>query len=408
MSQAGLNDREVVVVGAGPVGLTAALAVHSHGVPVTVLEAEPKDRVRPGSRAIFFHHATLLLLEEIAPGLGYAFAEHGILWTTKRTLYRGKEVYVRRYPAPRPGELPHFTSLHQSVIERILYDACVAAGVEFRWHSPVVSITTTSAGVRLTTAGDNTWTAKYVIGADGAKSVVREGIGAQLEGPRSHDTFIVVDVEEDPENPLPIERIFHYQHPDMGGRNVLYVPFKGGWRIDLQLLSGDDVEAYRSAEGVSSWLPRVIDPKYAARVRWVSAYRFYQAVASSFTDEHCRVLLGGEAAHLFAPFGARGYNSGVPDVVLAARAIARALATPDPEQARRLISEVAEERHFAAEYNRDCAGIALDHLQGDSPYMNSKRELAASLASVIPSLGRWLDEGPYGPKVNHARMSTKY
>lgn len=408
MSLGESNNRNVVVVGAGPVGLTAALAVRSHGIPVTLIEAEPKDRVRPGSRAIFFHNATLTLLEQMKPGLGYAFAREGIIWSTKRTLFRGKEVYVRHYPAPVPGSLPHFTSLHQSVIEGILYDACLDAGVEFVWGTPVTSLATSATGVTLTTESGAVWAAKYVIGADGGRSTVRSEIGAELVGPRAHDTFVVVDVEEDKYNPLPIERIFHYQHPAMEGRNVLYVPFQGGWRIDLQLLESDDAETYGSTAGVKEWLPKVIDAKYAQRITWVSAYRFYQAVASSFTDANCRVILAGEAAHLFAPFGARGFNSGVPDVVLAARAIAKALSAVSDKEANQVVLDAAQERQFAAEYNRDCAGIALEHLQGDSPMMNSKREFAASLSSIVPSLGKWLDEGPYGPKVNHARMSTKY
>ena len=402
------KHRETLVIGAGPVGMTAALALRHAGIEVAILEAEPQDLIRPGSRAIFFHNATLRLLEEISPGLGFAFAEKGIIWGTKRTLYRGKEVYVRHYPEPAAGELPHFTSLHQSVIEGILYQACVAAGVEFGWNQPVDSLATSATGVSVVTEGGDQWSAEYVIGADGGRSVVRREIGAELVGPRSHDTFVVVDLKEDMEKPLPIERVFHYQHPAMDGRNVLYVPFQGGWRVDLQLLADDDEETYGTVTGVKQWLPRVIDKKYADRISWVSAYRFHQAVSNTFTDEHRRVLLAGEAAHLFAPFGARGFNSGVPDAVLAARAIASARRAVSHEEAERAVLAAAEERQFAAEYNRDCAAIALEHIQGNSPEMSAKRELAASLASIVPGLGKWLDEGPYGPKVNHARMSTKY
>ncbi|MDQ0191468.1 2-polyprenyl-6-methoxyphenol hydroxylase-like FAD-dependent oxidoreductase [Alicyclobacillus cycloheptanicus] len=271
-----------------------------------------------------------------------------------------------------------------------------------------MNLTTSQTGVSIGTEDGDKFSAEYVIGADGRRSAVRKEIGAELVGPRSHDTFVVVDVTEDEDHPLPIERIFHYQHPAMGGRNVLYVPFKGGWRIDLQLFEGDDEESYGTVKGVKQWIPRVIEPKYANRITWVSAYRFHQAVSSTFTDGNRRVLLAGEAAHLFAPFGARGFNSGVPDSVLAARAIAKARQAASREEAAQYVLAVAEERHFAAEYNRDCAGIALEHLQGSSPYMNAKRELAACLSSINPSLGKWLDEGPYGPKVNHARMSRKY
>lgn len=398
-------QRPVLIVGAGPVGMTAALALRSYGVPATILEAEPQGRPRPGSRAIYIHKATLTLLEQIRPNLGFTLAQNGIVWPAKRTMYRGKDVYVKRYPAPDKNELPAFSSLSQVAIEGYFYQACLDAGVEFIWNTPVKSAKTDQDGVTITTEEGTVWNAKYVIGADGSRSVIRREIGAELVGPRSNDSFLVVDVAEDPENPRPLERTFHYQHPAMGGRNVLYVPFAGGWRIDLQLLNEDNPDDYKQ---VQEWLPKVMDPKYAERITWVSTYRFYQTVSNSFTDEHRRVLLAGEAAHLFAPFGARGLNSGVPDSILSARAISKALSANHYSEAEQAIVEAAEERRFAAEYNRDCAGLALEHIQGNSPYMHSKRELAASLSPLVPRLGRWLDEGPYGPKNQHEKMSTKY
>ena len=84
-----MSDARTIVVGAGPVGLTAALALSAEGLPVTVVEAGARDRVRPGSRAIFIHGASLQLLEQIRPGLGHALNAHGLIWLTKRTLYRG-------------------------------------------------------------------------------------------------------------------------------------------------------------------------------------------------------------------------------------------------------------------------------------------------------------------------------
>src|SRR5580765_2332130 len=96
----------VVVVGAGPVGLTAALALRSLDVPVTVVEAGAQDRIRPGSRAIFIHGASMQLLEGLSPGLGHQLADHGLIWLTKRTLYRGQEIYARTYRPPKPDVLP--------------------------------------------------------------------------------------------------------------------------------------------------------------------------------------------------------------------------------------------------------------------------------------------------------------
>src|SRR6516165_3934239 len=92
------TPQEVMIIGAGPVGMAAALALHSLGRQVTLLEAEPEGRARPGSRAIFVHKASLQLLEQVSPGLGWELAAHGLVWPTKRTFWRGKEVFVRHYP----------------------------------------------------------------------------------------------------------------------------------------------------------------------------------------------------------------------------------------------------------------------------------------------------------------------
>ena len=85
----------VVVVGAGPVGLSAALALRARGQEVVLLEADPEDRERPGSRALFVHRETLALLDGMLPGLAAEITGYGQTWRTRRTLYRGREVYSR-------------------------------------------------------------------------------------------------------------------------------------------------------------------------------------------------------------------------------------------------------------------------------------------------------------------------
>src|SRR5699024_5838761 len=169
----------------------------------------------------------------------------GIVWPVIRTLYQGKEVYKRDYgvtDTKDPYNLPHFASLHQHEIEKHLYNACVEAGIKFVYGDGVEKLNITQEGVIVKTVSGNEWKTEYVIGCDGARSIVREQAGLKLEGPRTHDTFLVVDLEENMANPLPLERIFHYQHPALGGRNVMHVPFKGGWRVDLQLFANDNVE----------------------------------------------------------------------------------------------------------------------------------------------------------------------
>ena len=268
------DQSRVLVVGAGPVGLTTALALCSRGVPVTVVEAEPEDRVRPGSRALFVHRESLSALDRMRPGLGAEISRFGVVWRTRRTLFRSREVFAETFPAPGPDSLPPFTSLRQVDTERFLMDACRSAGVEFRWGARISDVTVRADSATVVTDGGERWTAPYVIAADGAHSAVRKAIGVELRGPRSSGYHVVVDVAD---RSLPVERVFHYEHPGMAGRTVLRVPFTGGFQVDLQCRDDDPPEAYGTEAAARRWLPAVVETaaRASSSVRCITCSRVW-------------------------------------------------------------------------------------------------------------------------------------
>jgi 3-(3-hydroxy-phenyl)propionate hydroxylase len=129
----------------------------------------------------------------------------------------------------------------------------------------------------------------------------------------------------------------------------------------------------------------------------VSTYRFKQVTADSFVDEHRRVLLAGDAAHLFAPFGGRGMNSGVHDADAAASAVATALRAEMDAIARREVGNYAGLREEAADWNEYASGEALEHIYSDRLLPNVKKRAAAELARVWEPAGAWLDSAHFGP-----------
>lgn len=394
-----MNPPSVLVTGAGPTGLTAALALRAVGVPTTVLEAQAADAEPPGSRAIWVHKATLTHWEMVKPGLGYRIAADGLVWPINRTYWRGRQIHVRRFAPPPPNALPPFSSVPQARTEQHLRDACAESGINILWNSQVTDVESAPDSVEVRLSSGQTHRGNYLIAADGARSVVRRALGIAHQGKVSGHPYVVVDLAEDPADPMPLERNFHYQHPAVGYRNVLCVPFTGGWRLDLQCADNDDPDDLAFGDGLRQWLCSVLPERYGDQVTWVSTYRFLQLVAERFTDPHHRVLLAGDAAHPLPPFGARGMNSGVADAIAAATAVA--------ENTTAAVEQFAQHRRSAALRNRDAAGKALRHIHASDPLTRLQRSTAALLARWLPTAGSWMDAAPFGPRTP-ASGTSKY
>jgi 3-(3-hydroxy-phenyl)propionate hydroxylase len=249
--------------------MTTALALNARGVPATILEAESEDRDRSGSRAIYVHGTTLHTLERAHPGLGENLVEEGLVWPTRRTCWRGKEVFSRTYDNPGgDGTFPHFTSVPQARTEDYMHEALDEAGIEIHWDCAVETVETSSDGVTVETSDGREWETPYLVGADGGGSTVRDEIGAEFEGDQSENSFIIADVDEidNEDEQWPLERLFRYDDPRAGGRNVMLVPFTGGWRLDIQCIDGDDPDELVSDEKMQEFVSEIMGEQYADNV----------------------------------------------------------------------------------------------------------------------------------------------
>lgn len=392
---------EAYVVGAGPVGMSTALALDARGVAVEILEAESADRERPGTRADYVHGSTLEILESVHPGLGWGLVDDGLLLPKRGTRWRGRDVYSQTFPVPDDpsalDRLPHSTRIPQTDVEDHMHAALDERDIAIHWDAPVERVDSSEDGVRVEAADGTVREAAYVVGADGGGSQVRKEVGVEMSGSQSVNSFLIIDVEEVPEDPEESALTFHYNHPDVDGRNVLTAPFQGGWRIDVTCRPADDLKEMTSDERVRDIVASTMGERYADRISWVSTYQFKQVTADRFVDEDHRVLLAGDAAHLFAPFGGRGMNSGIHDADAAGSAIASALCAETDAIAEREVENYARLREEAAEWNTHAAGEALEHIYSDDPVVNGRKIAMAELSRVFESAGAWLDRGHFGP-----------
>lgn len=152
--------------------------------------------------------------------------------------------------------------------------------------------------VVLTGEDGRVWTGTHAVAADGARSAVRGELGIPMEG-RARTASM--SSWTSPICRAPSCRWSGSSTTSTrGGRPQCDAgAVHRGFQVDLQCRDDDAQEAYGTEEAVREWLPAVVGDGYAERILWVSTYRFLRKVAASFSDPHRRVLLVGEAAHLF-------------------------------------------------------------------------------------------------------------
>ncbi len=379
LADAGAAHAPLVIVGAGPIGLAAAIDCAQHGLPVLLLDED--DTVSVGSRGLCYSQRSLEVLERL--GAGEAVLRKGVTWNTGRVFHREREVYSFEL-LPQPGhEMPGMVNLQQYYLEQYLVDrARQLPGITLCWKNKVVGIESGEHGARLRVQGpqgDYTLLADWVVAADGARSPLRKMLGLDAEGKVFHDRFLIADVSMQAQ--FPAERWFWFDPPFHPGQSVLlHRQADEVWRIDFQLGAQADPEFERQPERVIPRIRAMLDHQGYRDVEfaleWVSVYTFQCRRMRSLRAS--RVLFAGDAAHQVSPFGARGANSGLQDVDNLAWKLALVMRGEAPE---RLLDSYDAERSAAADENIGNSTRATDFITPKTAAARRYREATLQLAS---------------------------
>lgn len=306
--------RKVVVVGAGPVGLAAAIDLVQQGGEVVVLD--DNDRVSFGSRAICFAKRPLEILDRL--GCGEPMVQKGVQWNVGKVFFDDRQVYEFNLLPEDGHRRPAFINLQQYYFEEYLVDRvrelqAEGAPIELRGGNKVLNVEEKGDHVALTVdtpEGAYALEADWLIACDGAGSPIRQMMGLDFVGRVFEDNFLIADVIMDAD--FPTERWFWFDPPFNRGQSaLLHKQPDGVWRIDLQLGWDIDKEEEKKPENVIPRLKAMLGDEVKFDLEWVSIYTFQCRRMEKF--RHGRVIFAGDSAHQVSPFGARGANSGLQD-----------------------------------------------------------------------------------------------
>jgi 3-(3-hydroxy-phenyl)propionate hydroxylase len=395
-----MAEYPVVVIGAGPVGLSLAIDLAQRGQGVVLLD--DTDRIGEGSRAICFSKRSLEFWDRL--GIGQRMVDKGVVWSVGRIFHGTSQLYQFDLLPEQGHKRPAFINLQQFYAEGYLVDRVQElAGVDLRWRNKVIALEQRNDHAILTVEtpdGPYRIGANYVVACDGARSSLRQMVGAQFAGKVFEDQFLIADVRMAAE--FPTERWFWFDPPFHAGRSaLLHKQPDDIWRIDLQLNPDADPVAEKKPENVRPRIARMLGhDKFD--FEWISLYKFQCRRMDDFI--HGRVIFAGDAAHQVSPFGARGANSGLEDAENLAWKLDRVLRKVSPDG---LLESYHVERSTAADENIRESTRSTDFMAPATRQEARLRKAVLSLARETEFGKRMINGGRLSvPSIYHSPLST--
>jgi 3-(3-hydroxy-phenyl)propionate hydroxylase len=342
----------VVIVGGGPVGMTAATALADAGVPVVLVEATPT--VQTDWRASTFHPPTLELLAEL--GVADQMRAEGL--AVPRYQFRDRaDGLVAEFDyglLTDETPFPFRLQLNQQRLVRILADRLAARGdVPVRFGARAVALRQHQDGVTVrveTDRGTEEIEGSFVIGADGARSTVRSLIGVRFEGFTYEQRFVIASTSADLGELLPgIADVNYVADPEEW---IFLLRTPESWRAVYPVPADRSVEEATDPVSIQAHLQGIAANPTGYPIDDFQIYNVHQRVATTFRAD--RVVLVGDAAHVNSPLGGVGLNSGIHDAFDVARRIARLV--PDPAG---IDAELDE-------FDRVRRQVAVEYVQADT------------------------------------------
>src|ERR1700682_2931827 len=390
----------VVVVGAGPVGLSLAIDLAQRGQSVVLLD--DADRIGEGSRSICFSKRSLEFWDRL--GVGSRMVDKGVVWSVGKIFHGASQLYQFNLLPEQGHKRPAFINLQQFYAEAYLVDRVQElAAIDLRWRNKVIGLEQRNDHAVLTIEtpeGAYRIRANYVVACDGARSSLRQMVGAEFAGKVFEDQFLIADVKMTAE--FPTERWFWFDPPFHAGRSaLLHRQPDDVWRVDLQL--------NRYADPAFEKLPENVRPRIARMLghdkfdfEWISLYKFQCRRMEKFI--HGRVIFAGDAAHQVSPFGARGGYSGLEDAEDLAWKLDRVMRKISPES---LLESSHDERSAAADENIRESTRSTDFMAPGSRQAARLRKAVLSLASETEFGKRMINGGRLSvPSIYQSPLST--